>query len=74
MKNIGTKYCFKCGKPSVMFSGHLKAKQKMALGNLIETKITVGWCSEECHDSMSSDINGCYGTYDNTTMEVIQYF
>jgi hypothetical protein len=73
MKNIGTKYCVKCGKPSIMFTGHLKTKQKMALGNLIDVKITCGWCSEECHVSMKSESDGCFGIYDNS-IETIRYF
>lgn len=72
MNNLGTKYCVKCGKPSIMFGGHLKAKQRMALGNLIDIKISAGWCSFECHDSMKSDESGCYGLFDNTTMETVK--
>jgi hypothetical protein len=70
--SIGTKYCIKCGKPSIMFAGHLKGIQRMALGNFVNIKITAGWCSEECHDSMKSDDYGCFGIYDNS-MEVIKY-
>ena len=63
---MGTKYCIACGKPSIMFAGHLIDKTKMALGNLIDIKISAGWCSKECHDSMMSDKYGCFGNYDNS--------
>ncbi len=68
MNNQGTSNCVRCGKPTAIYAGHLKAKMKMALGNLIDVKIGAGWCSIECHDLSESDGNGCYGTYDNTTM------
>jgi VIT1/CCC1 family predicted Fe2+/Mn2+ transporter len=73
LNNLGTKYCLKCGKPTTIFAGHLKAKMKMALGNLVEVKVGAGWCSIECHDLMKSDKDGCYGIYDNS-MELINVF
>jgi hypothetical protein len=68
----GTSNCIKCGKPARLYGGHIKAKKKMALGNLIDIKISAGWCSEECYNSMESDDSGCYGTYDNMTMGYVE--
>lgn len=65
-RHMGTKCCIACGKPSIMFAGYLIGKIKMALGNLIDVKIHAGWCSEECHDSMKSKPDGCFGKYDNS--------
>ncbi len=67
-KYSGTMYCIKCGKPAIIHAGHLKAREKMALGNLIDVKIGAGWCSEDCYNSLKSDINGCFGVYNNETM------
>lgn len=68
----GTSNCIKCGKPAKLYSGHLKARKKMALGNLIDIEISAGWCSEKCHDSMKSDENGCFGRYYNETMGYVE--
>ena len=65
-RHMGTKCCIACGKPSIMFAGHLIGKARMALGNLINVKIHAGWCSE-CYGSINSDKNGCFGEYDNTS-------
>lgn len=62
-KPCGTLKCIVCGKPAKMYAGHLKAKQQMALGNLAETEVLAGFCSEECYKSMTSDNRGCFGNY-----------
>lgn len=69
---VGTKNCVACGKPATMYAGHLKTQIRMTLGNLIDFKMSAGWCSDECYDSMESDENGCYGEYDNTTMDWVE--
>lgn len=66
----GTMYCIKCGKPAILHAGHLKARERMALGNLIDVKVSAGWCSEDCYDSMGGR-NCCFGTYDYETMGYI---
>lgn len=59
-----TSKCIVCGKEATTHHGHVIGRQKMALGNYIETKILAGFCDEH-NESLESDKNGCFGTYDN---------
>lgn len=70
-KLIATQYCVKCGKKATTFGGHVIGRERMALGNLIQTKVLAGWCSEDCHDSLPSNSDGCYGEYNSETMGLI---
>ena len=44
-RNLGIKLCIKCGNEAVFHCGHLKAKERIALGNFVDVKVLVGWCS-----------------------------
>lgn len=62
-KSYGTENCIVCGEPARIFRGHVIAKEKMALGNLIDMQVLAGFCSNECNNTLTSDENGCFGTY-----------
>lgn len=70
-KPLGTANCIVCGKPSVMFSGHVKGRMRMALGNLVEVKVLAGFCNEDCKNKVESDETGCFGTY-NQDMGLVE--
>jgi len=63
--------CLICGKPAIGWHGHVIARERMALGNLIDKKIGVGWCEEHCEGYGEADESGCYGSFDNTKMKVM---
>ncbi|EGT5649373.1 hypothetical protein [Clostridium botulinum] len=63
-KCCATSNCIVCGKPAVHHHGYVIAKEKMALGNLIDVKVTAGFC-DDCNNTIQSDVNGCYGKYDS---------
>jgi len=69
MTTYQTSNCISCGKQAKVWGGHVIAKQKMALGNYIDTCIIAGFCYD-CFGKIEPDENGCYGEYDNTTMNV----
>lgn len=60
---LGTTKCIKCGKEVKFHGGHVVGKSIGALGIPFEVKVLAGWCSEECHDRLKSDSQGCYGKY-----------
>lgn len=81
IKFPGTENCIICGKKSTGHAGHVIAKMRMALGNLVDTKISAGWCDEHTKiidgvahhlDKLGNvnggNANGCYGLYDNSFM------
>ncbi len=70
-KIFATQYCVKCGKSATTFGGHVIGCERMALGNLMRTKVLAGWCSEDCHNSAHSNSDGCYGEYNSETMGLI---
>lgn len=61
MKNIGTSKCLACGNKAIMWAGHVIGRKRMVFGNFADVKVGAGWCSEECHDSLKADDNGCFG-------------
>lgn len=67
---LKTNNCIICGNKATIWQGHVLARQKMALGNYIVTKVLAGFCPT-CHElalkeqeGYKSDENGCYGKYD----------
>ena len=62
MNTLCTEKCILCGKPAVLYQGHVIAKERMVLGNLVSRKIIAGFC-EDCKYKGESDVSGCYGTY-----------
>lgn len=67
MKNLKTENCIICGTKAVMWHGHVKAKEKMALGNYIDKRVVAGFCKEHETEYLSDD-EGCYGNYNSKLM------
>ena len=59
-------YCL-CGSPAKRWAGHVIAKDKMALGNYIDIKVTAGFCDKH-KEIMGSAIDGNYGYYNSPLM------
>lgn len=50
-----TRNCIKCGRPAIMWSGHvirINDDKSMKLQRLIWDVITAGWCSKKCMDTI----------------------
>ena len=61
---LKTEKCIRCGKRATVWHGHIIAKERMALGNLIDKKIIAGFCEEHFRDEGA----GYYGKYDSELM------
>ena len=61
---FGTTKCIKCGKLAKLHCGHVIGKDIGTLGIPFDVKILAGFCSEECHGTLQSDSNGCFGKFD----------
>ena len=62
-KYLGTTKCIKCGKEAKLHCGHVIGKDIGALGIPFDVIVLAGFCSEECHNSMDADPNGCFGSF-----------
>lgn len=63
MRLYGTRYCIVCGKPTEMWTGHVKAVQYKEEKQ--ETIIiATGFCSDECFRLVENkSVEGCFGDY-----------
>lgn len=68
-----TTNCVICGKPAVLWTGHVIAYQRMALGNLVPVKIVAGYCDADIAKSETfvsgSEYKPEYGISDFDIME-----
>ena len=66
MEHLKTSNCIICGDEAIVWHGHVIAKEKMALGNYIDKKITAGFCAK--HDNKRSKANGYFCDYNSNIM------
>lgn len=67
MQYLKTSNCVICGCKAEYWHGHVVAKERMALGNLIDKKIGAGFC--EAHlDIKCNNALGNYGEYSTELM------
>lgn len=68
MKKLKTENCVICGKKAVGWHGYVVAKEKMALGNYIDTKVISGYCEQHLQESINNEdlVNG--ETYNSELM------
>ncbi|PHV69169.1 hypothetical protein CS063_17370 [Sporanaerobium hydrogeniformans] len=74
MNRYKTSNCIMCGEKAVGWHGHVVAKERMALGNLIDVKVIAGFCKEHNEGGLQSDINGCYGQYSRSKHGELEVF
>lgn len=67
LTGLKTENCIVCGNKATVWHGHVRAKQKMAIGNYIEKKVVAGFCEKHA-ESLTSDASGCYGQYNYSIM------
>lgn len=61
---LKTEKCVVCGKLAILWHGHVIAKERMPLGNLIDKKIIAGFCEEHFEDEGED----YYGEYNSNLM------
>ena len=62
-KYLVTTKCIKFGKEAKFHCGQVTGKDIGALGIPFDVKVLAGFCSKECHNSLESDSNGCFGSF-----------
>ena len=67
MRHLKTENCIVCGCKATVWHGHVIAKDRMALGNYIDKKVTAGFCDKHSK-ILCSGIDGSYGYYNSDLM------
>lgn len=68
MRHLKTENCVVCEEKAICWHGHVIAKERMALGNLVDKKVVAGFCENHAESFEYSKEDGNYGDYNKSTM------